>query len=140
MTVRFNFQNMKVRAHKSKKARAYKAGLWAESLAALYLRLKGYQILARRFKTPFGEIDLIAAKKDLLVAVEVKTRSTLDQSLEAVSAQNCTRVENAAACFLAQNPAYGHCTIRYDIMAVVLRYGFWPRQWKHLDNAWEART
>jgi len=63
-----------------KRVRAYRHGLLAETIAALLLRLKGHRILARRFKTPVGEIDLVALKGKRLAFVEVKRRKTFDEA------------------------------------------------------------
>ncbi|MGI8853522.1 MAG: YraN family protein [Methyloceanibacter sp.] len=61
------------------RARAYRRGLFAETIAALLLRLKGNRILARRYKTPVGEIDLVALKGRRLAFIEVKRRKTAAQ-------------------------------------------------------------
>jgi putative endonuclease len=63
-----------------KRVRAYRHGLLAETIAALLLRLKGHRIIARRYKTPVGEIDLVALKGKRLAFVEVKQRKTLDEA------------------------------------------------------------
>jgi putative endonuclease len=62
----------------------YRQGLRAETIAALFLRLKGYRILARRFTSPVGEIDLVARRGTSLVFVEVKARPTLDAAAESI--------------------------------------------------------
>jgi Holliday junction resolvase-like predicted endonuclease len=63
-----------------KRIRAYRHGLFAETIAALLLRTKGHRILARRYKTPVGEIDLVALKGRRLAFVEVKQRRTIDDA------------------------------------------------------------
>jgi putative endonuclease len=63
-----------------KRIRAYRHGLFAETVAALLLRAKGNRILARRYKTPVGEIDLVALKGRRLAFVEVKQRRTIDDA------------------------------------------------------------
>ena len=60
-------------------------GRWAEGLAAWSLRLRGYRIVARRFRTPLGEIDLIAQRGRLVAFVEVKARTDLEQALVALT-------------------------------------------------------
>ena len=72
---------------KRKKITAYQKGHWAEILAAAYLWLKGYKILTRRYKSPVGEIDLIAQKGRTLAAVEIKARDEISTALEAVNAK-----------------------------------------------------
>jgi Holliday junction resolvase-like predicted endonuclease len=63
-----------------KRVRAYRHGLLAETVAALLLRLKGHRIIARHYKTPVGEIDLVALKGKRLAFVEVKQRKTFDEA------------------------------------------------------------
>ena len=117
----------------SHKKRTYEKGVWAEHRAALYLSRRGYRIIARRYKTKFGEIDLIAAKGDVLAIVEVKARQKLEDALEAVDMKTQRRIVNATLSFLAEHPAYADHAIRFDVIAVenLVRI-------VHLDNAWEA--
>ncbi len=73
------------------RVRAYRSGLFAETVTALILRLKGHRIVARRYKTPVGEIDLVALKGRRLAFIEVKRRKTrrgrrLDASRQAAAA------------------------------------------------------
>jgi len=60
-------------------------GHLAEFIAAWLLRMKGYRILKKRYKTPVGEIDLIAARGWTLIAVEVKQRSSFLNAGEAIT-------------------------------------------------------
>lgn len=124
---------------KNRRLKAYRAGVLSERLAALYLRLCGYRIVARRYKTPVGEIDLIACKNDVLAAVEVKARDCLERGIEAVVPRNRLRVERAALYYAGQNPACAALSIRFDIIVVEMRTGVWPRKIRHIRNAWEAR-
>jgi putative endonuclease len=119
----------------SRKIKAYKRGHMAEQLAALYLLLKGYRILKRRYKTPVGEIDLVAQKRNTLVLVEVKTRGHAAAALESITYKNQTRVTQAAQYFLSAHPGYCSMDVRFD--AIVMG---WPFYWRHLDNAWQGRT
>ncbi len=122
-------------ARKNKRQDAYRRGLRAESFAALYLQMKGYRILRRRYKTPVGEIDLIAQKKKMLVIVEVKTRRTRREALESITHRGQIRIEKAALYFLMHHPDFTDYTLRFDVMA-----GAPPFCWQHLDNAWQARS
>ena len=70
------------------KQAAYERGLNAEALAESHLKAQGYAILAKRFKTKQGEIDILAAKDEFIVAVEVKARKTLEAALERHAAQS----------------------------------------------------
>ena len=84
---------------------AFRLGLSAESRAAMFLIAKGYRILARRFKTPFGEIDIVARRRGALVFVEVKARGRADEAAEAVTERGRRRIVGAAELWLARNPA-----------------------------------
>jgi putative endonuclease len=110
----------------------HKQGRLAELLAALLLQLKGYRIMKRRYKTPLGEIDLIAARGRTLVAVEVKYRTTLDQATEAITPKQRKRIERALSLYL-RNLRRQPDQIRFD--AVLLSPYKWPR---HLQNAWRV--
>lgn len=97
----------------------YKTGIWAEWRAAWSLRLRGYRIVAQRFKTPVGEIDLIARRGRVIAFIEVKCRAQSDNALEAVSPQNAQRVRRAAEWWLkSQAHIADKCDIRFDVIAV----------------------
>ncbi len=119
----------------SDRLKSYKHGHMAEQLAALYLLLKGYKILKRRYKTPVGEIDLVARKRNILVLVEVKLRKDPTAALESITLKNQSRVMQAAQYFISAHPSCAHMDIRFD--AIVMG---WPFYWRHLDNAWQGRT
>lgn len=119
----------------NRKLRNYSLGLRAEKAAALWLVLKGYKILKKRFKTPVGEIDLIAKRGKTIVFVEVKARTDADAGLYAVGSRAQARIEQAAKYFLALHPAYNGYDMRFDI--IVYAPPFFLR---HLDNAWAARS
>ena len=65
---------------KQARAKAYRSGLFAETLTALLLRLKGQRIVAQRYRTPVGEIDLVALKGKRLAFIEVKRRETKEEA------------------------------------------------------------
>lgn len=104
---------------------AYGLGLDAETRAAWLLRLKFHAILARRFRTPVGEIDLVARRGHTLVFVEVKARATADAALEAVTPAARRRILAAADRFVAAHPAYADYDRRFDLVLVV------PGRWPH---------
>ncbi|MEM6834494.1 MAG: YraN family protein [Sphingomonadales bacterium] len=104
--------------------RRERKGRRAETLAAWYLRLKGYAIIEHRYKSPVGEIDLIARRGNTLVFVEVKARKTVDLALEAITPHQQTRILRAAHYFISQNPAFAHAEQRVD--ALCLAAGRWP--------------
>jgi putative endonuclease len=108
----------------------YKKGLLAETLAAWILRLKCYRVLAMRYKTRVGEIDIVAQRGRTVVFTEVKFRQTADHAAEAIGTHNQSRVRQAAALYLQKHPEYNGYDCRFD--AVVLAPGKWPR---HIENA-----
>lgn len=110
---------------------AYWRGLYAEELAKLCLRLKGYRILAHRCKTPLGEIDLIAARGKSVALVEVKQRPTLAEGAAAISPRQQQRLQQAARFVLAGRHELSQHSLRFDAL-LVNRWG-WPR---HLQNIW----
>jgi len=102
----------------ARRRKAERGGRRAEWLAALVLMLKGFSILARRFRTPAGEIDLVARRGRLLVFVEVKARRSADAGVEAVRAGARRRIERAARLFIARRAHLADCAMRYDILVV----------------------
>lgn len=122
-------------AAKNKKLDAYALGLRAESVAALYLMCRGCKILARRFKTPLGEIDLIAKKGKTILFIEVKARMDKAQALESVRPAAQERIIRAAQYFLARHPQYQDYALRFDVAAFCP-----PFRLHYLDNAWASHT
>ena len=88
----------------------------AEAVAAWFLRAKGYRLLARRFKTPVGEIDLVMRRRRTIVFVEVKRRPSEAEALDAITAKGKRRIARAAQYWLAGHPAAGGCDLRYDVI------------------------
>ncbi len=120
---------------KTEKIKAYERGHRLERLAALYLQIKGYKILKVRYKTPGGEIDVVARRKNTLVFVEVKGRRDMASALESVTMRNRLRVETAARHFLAAHPHFAGLDMRFDAIVFAPPFSF-----RHLDNAWRARS
>ena len=98
---------------------AERRGHAGESLAALWLRLKGYRILARRLKTRAGEIDLVAAAPFGPVCfIEVKARQAARTAAESVTGPQQTRIARAASLYLASRPGLARRGARFDIVAI----------------------
>jgi putative endonuclease len=98
---------------------AHQRGHASESLAAWWLRLKGYRILARRLKTHAGEIDLVAAAPFGPVCfVEVKARKLARTAAESVGPSQQTRIARAASLYLASRPGLARRGSRFDIVAI----------------------
>jgi putative endonuclease len=112
---------------------AFRTGISAESRAAAYLMAKGYRILAKRFRTPYGEIDLVARRRKLLVFVEVKARASLDEAAYAVTPRQQQRIINAAQAWLMAHPEHAEFDLRFD--AVLIAPKSLPR---HLLAAFDA--
>jgi len=126
----------------NKKQKAYFWGQGAEWLAMVHLTLKGYRILARRFKCKSGEIDLIARKGSVICFIEVKARKRKQDALEALSFHQRQRIIKAAEWYLAKNfpknfrgknAAFQDISCRFDLMAV--------EPWRvptHVRDAWQT--
>jgi len=110
--------------------RAERGGRRAESLAAWWLRLKGWTILARRVRTPVGEVDLVARRGRTLAFVEVKARASAAEAAVALDDYRLRRVA-AAAEALAHRYARTGDDVRIDAMLIVPR-----RLPRHLPNVW----
>ena len=111
------------------RGRAEARGRRGESLAAWYLRLKGWRIVARRVKTPRGEIDLIARRGRTVAFVEVKWRRSADDLALALDAYRLRRVIAAAEAVAVRYVRQGD---EPRIDAILLAPGRWPR---HIANA-----
>jgi putative endonuclease len=120
---------------RAERVEAFQRGLSAESRAALLLIAKAYRILARRWKTPFGEIDIVARRRGVVVFVEVKARASMDEAVEAVTERTKRRVMAAAELWLARHPQYANGAIRFDV--IVVTPGKMPR---HIVNAFIAEV
>ena len=110
---------------------AEQRGHRAERQASLLLRLKGYRLLARRYRSPVGEVDIIARRAGLLVAVEVKARADLEAAAHAIDKRQQSRIARATDHFLAANRSYSDHRIRFD--AILVAPGKLPR---HIPDAW----
>lgn len=110
---------------------AQRHGLRAEMLALWRLRLAGYRLVARNFRVPNGEIDLIVRRGRVLAFVEVKARASYDSAAEAIQPYQQLRIRNAALAFLARRPDLADLTLRFDVVLVTPRT--LPR---HLRDAW----
>lgn len=113
------------------RAKAERAGRRGEGLAALYLRLTGWRVLARRMKTPRGEVDIVARRGRTLCFVEVKWRASAGELDTAISLSLLRRVAAAAEALAARFAKDGD-TVRIDV--ILIAPGCWPRR---IVNAWQ---
>jgi putative endonuclease len=116
-----------------RRRRAERRGRAAELLCLWHLRLRGYRLLARRYRAPVGEIDLIVRRGRVLAAIEVKARENFDAAGEAVLGRQRRRIARALEHFLAHRPDLAQLERRFDVMLVVP--GRLPR---HLAGAWRV--
>ena len=113
---------------------AFRLGLSAELRAAALLTVKGFRIVARRWRSPVGEIDLVVRRGRLLVFVEVKARNRFDEAAEAITFRQQRRIAATAAAWLARHPDDVGCDMRFD--AVLVMPWRLPR---HVAAAFETR-
>jgi putative endonuclease len=119
----------------TKRRRAYARGRRAERLAAWWLRLHGYRILAQGFRVPAGEVDLIARRGGVLAIVEVKRRDSLAAACEAVGGRQQRRVRRAAEAYLQRHPELTRLQPRFDALLLAPR-----RLPRHIKGAWNTDT
>ena len=112
---------------------AFRTGLSAESRGAALLVAKGFRIIARRWRSPVGEIDIVARRRSLLVFVEVKARNDLDEAAESVSMRQRSRIAAAAEAFIATYPDPSITEMRF--YAILVAPGKIPR---HIPGAFET--
>lgn len=117
------------------KQKSYRYGLWAEFLACIFLILKGYRILKRRYKTKVGEIDIIAVKNKSLIFIEVKARQDIGEALSSVTPYARKRIEKTAQYFMSRHLKYGAYDMRFDVIGISF-----PFLCIHLDNAWRPAS
>ncbi len=114
-------------AHRQAEAR----GRRAETLGTWLLRAKGYHILARRFRTPAGELDIVARRGRTIAFVEVKARAGLEAAILSITPHQQARIMRAALLFVASRPGLAAFNMRFDVMLVA--------PWRlpvHMQNAW----
>ena len=118
---------------------AFNNGVSAEAVAADYLKARGYILLASRFKTPYGEIDLVATTRNqaqnLIAFVEVKARARIDDAAYAVTPRQQRRIIDAATAWLAAHPEHADFDMRFDAMLIAPK-----RPPRHLMAAFDAST
>ncbi len=100
------------------KLRNYRKGILAEWVACAYLMCKGFRPLARRFKTPIGEIDLIMKRGSTVIFVEVKARRSHADAAYSIHHENQSRVVHASQWFLRARPKLQTHAFRFDAVTV----------------------
>lgn len=110
-------------------------GAWGEQQAVEYLRKQGLKILVRNYRTPVGEIDVVARSRKELIFVEVKTRRGVDFGLpqEAVGLRKQQQIIRTAQWYLQQEKA-GKLQPRFDVVAILCQSDKTAKI-QHLPNA-----
>jgi putative endonuclease len=116
----------------SRRRKAYRLGFLAEWIAAGFLLIKGYRILALRYAAHSGEIDIIAMRRDIVVFVEVKARAHREAGLMAISQEKQRRFARAVHHWIGRNPWSMSRTLRCDAIIVLpMRLPY------HLEDAFQ---
>ena len=116
-----------------RRQRAQRRGRTAELLCLWHLRLHGWRIVARGWRCPSGEIDILARRGGVLAVIEVKSRSEISVAAQALPPRQRRRIARAAEAFLSSRPDLARLDLRFDLMLVApLRL---PRHWR---GAWRA--
>jgi len=111
------------------KKKTYQFGVLAERITILFLRLKGYKILAWRYKTYFGEIDIVASKGKVLAIIEVKARKSEINFEEVLRPKQIQRIKKAAEFFLSRHQKFHNHQVRFDF--VFVGRSLWPKHYKY---------
>lgn len=128
---------LRSRSNSNARRKAHDSGIAAENIAAWLLRLKGYSIVAMRYRNHGGEIDLLATRGKTLAVVEVKARKTLADCTQSVPPMKQRKIMRAVEGLMASSGKIAglagatHRNIRFDVIWVVR--GIWPQ---HLTDAW----
>jgi len=121
------------RAAMRRRQRAQRRGRVAEWLCLWHLRLHGWRIVARGWRCPSGEIDILARRGSVLAVIEVKSRTEFATAAAALAPRQRRRIARAAEAFLLSRPDLAGLDLRFDLMLVApLRP---PRHWR---GAWRV--
>jgi putative endonuclease len=103
---------------KNPSKKTYQFGYFAEKYVMIFLWIKGYKILKHRYKSSFGEIDVIAKKKNFIVFIEVKARYKKINIENVLTAHQIQRIKKSAEDFIAKNRKLQNCSRRFDFIEV----------------------
>ena len=113
------------------RTRRYRLGHYAVSISVWHLRLRGYRVLARRYRTPVGEIDIIARRGKLIAFIEVKARRTKTLAIESITRKQRHRIRRTAGAFMSAHSILTNCDLRFDIILITP----WALP-AHITDAW----
>ena len=122
-------------AVRRRRQRAQRHGRLAEWLCLWHLRLRGWRIVAHRWRCPSGEIDILARRGGVLAVIEVKSRGEMDVAAAALPPRQRRRIARAAEAFLLSRPDLAGLDVRFDVMLVA---GYRPP--RHWHGAWRVDT
>jgi len=120
-------------AKTDKKRKSHRWGRWAEVFGAGLLIAKGHRILARRYKSPVGEIDLIAQRYRTVLFVEVKARASISDAAQSVLPHQRARIVRAAEHWMAHNPQPDGTDYRFDVILIGRAFSI-----RHLKDAFQV--
>ncbi len=118
---------------KKRRQSAYRRGKIAETFAATFLMAKGFVILERRYKSRYGEIDLIAKRGRLVIFVEVKARAKLVDAVYAITQKQQQRIVTASMDWLSHNPQSDNTDLRFDAILIGTK-----SLMRHIKGAFDA--
>ena len=125
---------MKSRADsRARRRQAERRGRLAEFLCRSHLRLRGWRIIARDWRCPAGEIDILARRGRILAVIEVKARRDFATAITAIAPRQRRRIARAAEAFLTVRPDLSGLGLRFDVMLI--------ERWRlprHLRDAWRS--
>ena len=112
-------------------------GIKGENLAVKFLKKNGYRIIARNYKTPFGEVDIIAQDGNTVVFIEVKTRADdfFGQPFEAVNNRKRRKLKNVALFYLKRQSL--EFPVRFDVLSIFYRENG-KKEIEHIKDAFEV--
>ena len=124
--------------HKTERQKSDAYGRWAERLAAIYLRCCGYRIISRREKTPFGEIDLMARRRQAVIFIEVKYRRRKDRLEGSLTPKSQNRILKAAHYITSRTPEFQKLEQRFDLIFMAPLGPFSLGYIRHIKDAWRT--
>lgn len=118
-----------------RKKRVNSRGVMGEDLAVKYLETHGYRVLDRNYTTPAGEVDIFVTDEKTLIAVEVKSRLSLEYGTpaEAVGHQKIKKISQVTAQYIKQFRLFG-VPVRFDVVEVYLQ----DKTVNHIVNAFDS--
>jgi putative endonuclease len=123
------------RRNRSDRQRAQRRGNFAELLCRWHLRLRGWRIVARDWRCPAGEIDILARRGGVLAIIEVKSRRDFADAAAAILPRQRRRIARATSAFLLMRPDLAELVLRFDVMLVAP-----ARPPQHLPDAWRLES